>query len=242
MMVEAKSLTETIPQSLQGSTELLSKLIRELAGDHAKALALYGLALDDAFDSAKQPARSVLVVDKVDLELLREISRHGLRLGKAGLAAPVVMTAKYMDESRDTFPLELIEIQQLHVMLFGDDHFEKLEFEDRFVRLQCERDIKGIAIGLRQGLLASAGRDRLLGSLEIDIGPALVRTMRGMLWLKKQRAHRTTAEILGEIEKVLERRLTGVRTAMNISADHGWPEFQRLYDDVEALGETVNGW
>ena len=140
------------------------------------------------------------------------------------------------------FPLELIEIHQMHVTIFGGDLFANLAFEDAHVRLQCERELKTILIGLRQGLLAAAGREKYVGALEMDVGEGLLRTLRGMLWLKGQKDGKPAVEVLAEIEKIVDRRLDGVRTALDPSAHHGWSEFESLYRDVEAVGEIVNAW
>lgn len=241
-MVEAKTDVNPLPQQMRIPIDDLVKTIQAFYGSSAKALVLYGPVMEKSFDPQHQTARSVLVVDKVDLDILRQLSQKGLHFGKAHIAAPLIMTPPYIDQSRDTFPLELIEIHQQHLTLFGQEYFDKLEFEDRHVRLQCERDLKAILMGLRQGLLASAGKDKFLAPLEMDVGAGLVRTLRGFLWLHKQRGHRLTLEIVKEVESVLDRRLTGIRTALDPLVEHGWTEFQRLYDDVAVLGEKVNGW
>ena len=170
------------------------------------------------------------------------IALQGVKFGKAGITAPLIMTPDYIKTSLDTFPLELIEIGQHHLTIFGDDYFNDLNFEDKHVRLQCERELKTILIGLRQGLLAAAGREKFIGALEVDIGEALLRTLRGMLWLKGDRAAKPSAEVLAEVEKIADRKLSGVRAALDASGHHGWDEFDKLYQDVEALGEIANDW
>jgi hypothetical protein len=136
----------------------------------------------------------------------------------------------------------LIEIKQCHLTLFGDDHFAELSFDDSHVRHQCERDLKGVLIGLRQGLLAAAGRDSFLGALEVDVADGLIRTLRGLLWLKGQRDARKAADVLTEAERITEKKLPGIRAALDTSGEHGWEQFQTLYLDVAALGEIVDAW
>ena len=45
-----------------------------------------------------------------------------------------------------------------------------------------------------------------------------------------------------EVEKIADRKLSGVRLAMDPSAEHGWVAFEKLYNDVEALGNLVDAW
>ncbi len=237
-----EQVASRIAESMRQPIQDYADLIKQLAGDRAQSLTLFGSIISDSFDPSRHTARSALVLDAVDLALLRKIALQGAKLGKACIAAPLVMTPEYIKSSLDTFPVELIEISQHHLTLFGEDCFADLSFENNHVRLQCERELKTILIGLRQGLLAAAGREKVISAVETDIGEALMRTMRGMLWLKGIVEAKPAAEVLSEIEKIADRKLPGVRNALDSSAHHGWDEFDRLYQDVEALGEIADGW
>jgi hypothetical protein len=217
-------------------------LLRDLFGGGAKSLTLFGAVTSSEFDVSRDVASNVFLVESVDLDGLRRLAAEGKRLGKLRIGAPLTMTASYISESLDTFPLELLEISQKHVTVFGDDPFCDMKFEASHVRLQCERELKSTLIRLRQGLLAAAGRDRVLGDVEVDAGAGLVRTLRGMLWLKNCKDAKPWPEVVGEVEKILERKFGGVRTVLDPSSNHGWDEFQLLYRDVEALAEAVNAW
>lgn len=219
-----------------------SALVHTLAGADARALTLFGPIVTDQFDPARHTARSVLVVSDVDLGVLRRLAEHGAKLGASAIAAPLVMTPDYIRHSLDTFPLELIEIMQQHRTVFGEDFFVDLTFEDAHVRLQCERELKAVLIGLRQGLLAAAGRKKFIEALEVDVGTGLARTLRGMLWLKGDRDAKPATEVLSAVERITDRKLPGVRSAFDPSGQHGSDEFDLLYRDVALLGEVVDGW
>jgi hypothetical protein len=229
-----------VPEPLQQPIREYSDLLRSLGGAKAKSLTLFGAVAAGRFDAARHTMRSVLVVESVDLGMLRRLSEHGPKLGKRRIAAPLIMTPAYIENSLDTFPLELIEIQQNHITVFGEDPFKALTFEDAHVRHQCEREFKTILIGLRQGLLAAAGKDKVLESVQVEAAEELIRTLRGMLWLKGQKDGKPAEQVVAEIEKSFERKLDGVRAVLNPSGPHGWNEFQALYRDVAALAEKAD--
>ena len=168
------------------------------------------------------------------------VSTEGARLGKERISAPLVMTPTYITESCDTFPVELLEIQQRHVTVLGDDFFDDLTFEPPHVRRQCEREFKRILIRLRQGILAAAGREKMLGDLETDIGVHLLRTLRGFLWLKDQKEYHAPSSVVDAIEKLADRKLVSVRQAVEATFDHNWSAYESLYRDVEALAGWAN--
>lgn len=241
-MAEQLVTLDRIIEPMRGPVGEYCDLVRQLGGEKAKSLTLFGAIAAGVFDAARQVVRNVLVLERVDLGMLRNLSKHGAELGKHRIAAPLIMTEAYIDSSRDTFPLEMIEIQQMHVTVFGEDPFKELVFQEGHVRLQCEREFKAILIGLRQGLLAAAGREAVLEAVEVDIGEGLVRTLRGLLWLKGQKEGKPATEVVAEVEKITDRKLPGVRAALDVSGAHGWEQFQSLYHDVEDLAEVANAW
>jgi hypothetical protein len=233
---------DRLTEAMRDPIRRYADLVSELAGANAKALTLFGAIAAGSFDMSRHTARNVLVLGQVDLGMLRRLAEHGKTLGKERIQAPLVMTPEYIKASLDTFPLEFIEIKQQHLTIFGEEYFEGLEFDDVHVRLQCERELKTTLIGLRQGLLAAAGRQKVISALEMDVGEGLMRTLRGMLWLKGKKEGMPGRQVLTEIEKMTERKLSGLHTALDPSAEHGWSEFESLYRDVETLGEIADAW
>ena len=162
------------------------------------------------------------MVGAVDLEMLRRLARQGPRLGKARIAAPLIMTPEYIDASLDTFPLEFLEIAQHRVCVFGEDYFQGLSLQAADVRHQCEREIKTIQLGMRQALLAAAGRDKTLSTVEVDVGERLLRSLRGLLWLHGDTEPRAALDAVAAVEDGIQRSLPGVRSAVDDRSHHGW--------------------
>lgn len=241
-MDESAATWQRVTTSMVGPLQRFTGLVRELGGDNTKALTLYGSVVGGAFDNTQHTARSVLIVVHVDLNMLRRLAEHGTTLGKDRIAAPLVMTPKYIEDSLDTFPLELLEIQQRSVTVVGEDYFAPLSFEPAHVRLQCERELKTMLIGLRQGLLAAAGKEKLLSSIETGVSDSLMRTLRGMLWLKEDKEPKPANRVLEAVEKTANRKLPGIAAALAPVAPHGWTQFEALYRDVEALGDLADAW
>ncbi|MEK6676958.1 MAG: hypothetical protein AABZ47_15055 [Planctomycetota bacterium] len=231
---------DRIAAAVRGSVEPYATLVRELAGANAKSLAFFGAVVAGSFDLQRHSARSVLVLEAVDLGLLRRLAERGVKLGKSHISAPLIMTPSYILASCDTFALELIEIQQQHVTVFGEDFFANLSFEDSHVRLQCERELKVALIGLRQGLLAAAGRESALAPVVDQVIENMTRTLRGLLWLKGQKEEKPAKDVIADVEKMCNRELSGLAEALNRTAATTWLAFENLYRDVEAMKKFVD--
>jgi hypothetical protein len=216
--------------------------IQELAAENGLGWTLYGAVADGTLERNRPSIQSVLVLRTVDLEFLRRLGAVGRQYGRLGFSPPLIMTPAFLQSIRDTFPLELIEIQQTSAIVFGPDYFHDLEFDDRNVRLQCERELDVMLIGLRQGVLAASGIEDRLALLQRDWLRGLLRILRGMLWLKGQREHFPAERVVSEIERIVEASLPGIRRALTTSRSPGWEAFHQLHTDVEALGTAVDGW
>ncbi len=153
---------------------------------------------------------------------------------------PLVLTPDYLKDSCDTFPLEFIEIKQRHVTILGNDYFDSLSFRDSDVRLQCERELKVILLGMHQGLLASSGHERTLLDVTGQLIEHLIRTLRGLLWLKGQRDPGSTPQVVEATEQLIGRKLAGVRRLLHGDESTTWDAFCELYANVQDLGQYVN--
>ncbi|MCG8409264.1 MAG: hypothetical protein MI923_29015 [Phycisphaerales bacterium] len=232
--VENHALAALSPP-MQAALHDYAELLQDMAGENLLGLTAYGPVLGPDFDPSVMAASSVLVLERIDLGLLRRLAEHGPTLGRKHVTAPLVMTPAYIESSLDSFPLELLEIHQRHAMLLGKNYFETLAIGAEHLRLQCEREFKRILVRLRQGLLAAGTREDILAGLELDIGAHLLRTLRGLLWLKDRKEWMPNDHVLAESEKLIDQALPGVGHAIHVQDEHGWAEFQSLYADVEKL-------
>lgn len=241
MGVELKSM-ERVPETMREPIRSYVELYQGLDGDNLLSVTLYGAIAAGTFKREEHTVANVLVLKEVNLWKLYHLAESGSKFGRAGISAPLIMTPEYIRASLDTFPLELIEIQQNHVTIMGDDHFDDLTFENEHVRLECEREVKSLLIRIRQGLLAAAGRDKVLGGLASEVLTELTRVFRGILWLKGVKDPKPTTEVLTAVEKAIEHDLPNVREAVSQPDNRGWDQLRHLYKDVEKLGTVIDVW
>jgi hypothetical protein len=240
-MAEQNSDSNVLPAPYRAGFAALAQRLLELAADDLRGLCAFGgwLINDPFFEGT--PARSVAVLKRIDLQMLDELASAGARLGRQHLRAPLIMTAAYIEASCDTFPLELLEIKQLHAVVHGEDHFGQLGFERNDVRLQCERELKSELIQLRQGLLAAAGKHKLLHELCLASAERTVRILRGVLLLSDGTAEPATAQnVIARAAEATERPLDGLLHVVSRPAQITFDEFERVYEDVAALTTYVD--
>ena len=241
-MTQAVANIDQIISGMQEPVKTFICRVQTLGGPNCLGITAFGAIATPGFDPAKHAAKNVVILEQIDLSMLRELAKDGAKLGKAKIAAPLIMTPVYVEGSLDAFPLEFLEIQQCHLCLVGPDYFSELSFEASHIRLQCERELKTILIAMRQGLLAAAGREKMFGAMESDIAERLMRTLRGLLWLHGKKDFLTPIQVVGQIEQETNRTLPGIRKALDSSGQHDWDDFTALYQEIDGLKTLADKW
>jgi len=199
------------------------------------AVELVGPALDDP--ASDRIPDTVVVLAGDDLGKLRQFSRLGRGLARAGVSAPLVLTPELIATSLDAFPLEFIDMQARHRLVHGQDYLSSLQFAAADVRLQCERDLKTAAMSMRQRTLHD--QDRRTWPAQ-DIAEHTVRVLRGYLHMHRFPANGTTREVVTMAGDQLGMALPAVLAVHAGAAS--WEHFQGLFREVTALGAATNGW
>ena len=214
--------------------------VAELARENILALTFFGPVTTPLFDIKHDHAQSVMVLNSIDLPMLRKLAQYGPTFKKARIAAPLIMTPSYIEGSLDTFPLELLEIHQFHQTVLGNEYFASLSFDSSYLRLQCARELKTVLIAMRQGLLASTGRENVLNTIEHDITIRLLRILRGILWLNTYQEGLPPDETITQLEAQVNRPFPYLHQSFSTTSSHGWNEFQGLYQEINFFLEHID--
>jgi hypothetical protein len=139
--------------------------MRTAYGADLASVVLYGSAARGEY----RPGVSDLNV----LVLLREVSPAALRRGSAAARAwvaegnppPLMMSTDEWRGSADVWAIELADMRDAHLTVAGADPFEGIDIRLEDLRMQCERELKGKQIQLRERYLLFAGEPAELGEL-----------------------------------------------------------------------------
>ncbi len=127
---------------------------------------------------------SAVVVTSADTGVLDNLAILGRRYGRKGFQAPLILTREHIRTSLDAFPVEFFDIKVQHKTIYGEDIFSALEIDRKFLRLQCEHDLKSRLINLRQGYIATSGHKNALRRLIIEAYSGFFPLLRAVLYLK----------------------------------------------------------
>lgn len=148
--------------------EQAERLRDELArayGDDLVSVVLYGSAARGDFQPGVSDLNVLVLLRRADAAALRRGTEVAKRWAAQGNPPPLLLGAEEWRRSADVFPIEVSDIREAHRVLHGPDPFEGVSVDREHLRLQCENELKGKQIRLRERYLLLAGSPRELGEM-----------------------------------------------------------------------------
>ena len=152
--------------------------------DDLKSIILYGSGARGEYVPKKSDLNFLIVLTEAAMNRLREAFPLVRKWRKRRVNIPLFLTEEYIASSLDSFPVEFLNFRESHVLVFGKDVLEELPFDKKHIRLQCERELKGKLLLLREAYLDSEGRPKGLGQVSSASLTAFLSLFRALLFLK----------------------------------------------------------
>ena len=215
--------------------------------ENIDSIHITGSALTADFDPKNSDINSVIVLKNMDLEFLKILAPLGKRFGKKRVAAPLIMTPRYIKESQDVFPIEFFNIKLLHHTIFGEDIFQQLNIENSDLRYQCERELKVKLIGLRQGYISSSGDSKMLTNMFIDSFSGYIPLFRGIILVLGKKPPVRNDDVLTILEEissldtgVFKTILKQKKQKTKLAMEQLNTIFEDYYAAIEKLGDIID--
>lgn len=173
----------SLPESLRKHTQEFQTDIEALFGNHVVSLIVYGSATTEEYVHKKSDVNVLVVLDEEGIQNLRPVHKKISGWRKNGLQ-PLFLTDTYIERSLDSFPIEFLNMKSAYHLLWGKDVLQSLEFDRRDLRLQCERELKGNLLHLRQRYILTRGNKNELTALIKESAVAFTAIFKAMLFLK----------------------------------------------------------
>ena len=225
----------------------ITKDYKSLYGDDLLSIILYGSATGKDFQPGKSDINLMVVLTEDGMDRLDRAFALVGKWRKKGVAVPLFLTEHYIKTSLDVFPIEYLNFQNNHVQVFGKEILKDLEFSPEFLRLQCEREIKGKLLLLREAFIETGGKGRALKRLMAEALPALLAIFKALLHLKKIAVPKERREIVKGVAEsfgleyaVFEGLLHIKAETSKISDEESLRLFKGCLKEMRKLSERVN--
>ena len=218
-----------------------------LFGDDLLSIILYGSATGQDYHPGKSDINFMIVLTEAGIEKLDRAFDTIKKWRKRKVATPLFLTENYVESSLDVFPIEYLNFQRHHMLIHGKDILRDLSFNPRFMRLQCEREVKGKLLLLRQAFLETDGKGKAMEHVISQSVGAFAAIFEALLSLKKlepaggkRDMMRAVAEAF-ELDSGIFERLVDIREEKTKLGDDEMKKlFQTYLREVRKLAKLVD--
>jgi predicted nucleotidyltransferase len=193
------------------------KLLKDCFGENLRSVMLYGSYVSGSFVKRVSDVNTLIIIGKPDSEKLQSFGKTAGRFMKRRRITPLVLTRTEFNNSADVFPMEYFDIKDNNQVIFGVDETGSLSLTRKNLRHQIEDRLRGELALLRQLIIASRGKNRVLRRyLKLWAG-SVNAVFRALLRLKEE----------GTVPSGREEVLTGIQAAFDVDMEP-FAELNRL--------------
>ncbi|MEK7293719.1 MAG: hypothetical protein AAB049_01970 [Nitrospirota bacterium] len=231
-----------IPETVRETLRSYLAQVQKLFGDALEAVILYGSAAGGEYLPGKSNINLLILLARQDTELLKQYAALHKRWQKEQIVVPLFLTAAELKSSLGLFPLEYLEIQEQHVLLAGRDPFPELRTDLKHLRLQCEQELRGNLLRLRQRFVEGGASTEAITILLPLSFTALMPCLRGLLRAKERLVERSAEGVLQAVEKEFGIDTAAFHDVLNLKRgiiSPGPAEAPRLFDRYSAALQAL---
>ena len=236
-----------IPNNPKEIFNEITKNYQDIYGKDLISIILYGSAASGNYIPKKSDINFLIVLTEEGITRLKKAFKTVEKWHKRKVSIPLFLTKSYISTSLDSFPIEFLTMQKSYQLVFGEDVLKELTFNKNHLRLQCERELKGKLLQLRQVYLESRGKTRNLKFIIKNSLTAFVSIFRALLYLKDKDipAERKSiisliSQEMGVDEQTFLNLLKVKEGTLKLSAEALNALFEDYIKEVRTLSNTVD--
>jgi hypothetical protein len=241
--------------NLTGVTPTLKEKVSPFFGEilekydaNIHSIYLVGSVLTEDYIEKVSDINSIIVLKEMDLNFLDILAPMGKKHHKKGISAPLLMTPDYIQKSLDVFPIEFLNFQLIHQTLLGEDILVDLQIDRGDLKRQCEREVKGKLIWLRQSYISSMGDRRRLADNIVRQFTSYIPLFRGLIQLLGENPpinHKDVVAVLSRLTgtetDIFEDTYAMKKKLFKPTFEQLHTLFEKYYQATERLLEVVYG-
>lgn len=192
------------------------KQAREMAGPNIESIILFGSAVSGDFHQGLSNLNLLCVLRDSSFAALQALAPVAQWWDRQKQPPPLCMTRQELERSTDVFTIELLDMQQHHRVLFGEDVVQGLRIPMGLHRVQVEYELREKLILLRQQVLLATGKDSRLWELLLRSVPSFGTLFRHALIALGDNSQSGRREAVDVLSKRVGFDLSAIHQALDV--------------------------
>ena len=236
------TMFDSLPEDVRDTLRSYVDQTTRLYGPSLQSLLLYGSAVRGDYLPGRSNLNLLLLLSAPDVSVLQSYGTIHKRFHKEQIVVPLFLGEEELRRSASLFPLEYTDIAASHHVLAGGDPFLGLDIDTRLIGEQCEQEIRGNLIRLRQRLVEGSSTVEVMGILLPLSLTAVLACLRGLFRQLRVPVPRTNEALLGNLSPALGMDLPALQQVWDVKRGVTTPgpaEFPRLMERYLSALETL---
>jgi len=219
--------------------------VKGLYGPEVLSVVVYGCETSGEYIPARSNINTVILLETVTLANLGRCTKNLRRWSREGIVTPLFLDSVYLRATASAFPAEFLDMRDRHRVLHGADFLATLELNLAHLQFQCEQELKGKLLRLRQLYAVLAGSPDRVRRLLIRSLSSFLALFRSLLRLRGLVPPYSSEEILAKLSE-LGLPIHAVREVVALKRAGGRPSrqeieglFERYMDEIRAAADYV---
>ena len=154
-----------IPKKPSDIFQEITDNYKNIFEDDLISIILYGSGAKGEYQYKISDINFIIILTENGIDNLQKCLPLIPKWQRRNVSTPLFLTEKYINSSLDTFPIEFLNMNMNYQLVYGEDLLAAIEIEEEDLRLQCERELRGKLLHLREEFLNSARYPRQLKTL-----------------------------------------------------------------------------
>lgn len=176
---------EKLPENARNALKPFLEELFKTYGEDLVSVFVYGSVTGPDYNPKTSDINLAVVMKEVSIEKLKASMKAIRRASSKKIAVPLFLSPSYIRMSLDTFPVEFMGMKDSRCVIYGEDVLADIEVEKEDLRRECEYQLKGKLLTIRQAYLEQASSRKGLERLIKASFRALIPVFQGVLRIKK---------------------------------------------------------
>jgi hypothetical protein len=216
--------------------EFVSRM-QQSAGANLQSVILYGSAANGEFHRDFSNVNLLCVLRESSFATLAAIAPTVKWWTGQKHHTPLILTQEELQRSTDVFSIELLDMQQRHRVLFGEDFLSGLQIPMHLHRAQVEYELREKLILLREHLLLVGDNQRQMWDLMLRSLPSFITLFRHTLIAMGDPVPRSKREAVEALSKRVQFDSSAFLQLLDVRERKTEP---KQFDGKEVFGRYLN--
>ena len=231
---------------MRWTTEKMVEELKTLLGNQLVSVVLFGSAAAGDHMGKNSDINLLVVTRTLMLQELLPLSKAMVPWTRQGNPSPLILTQKELKDSVDVFPVEILDMQHNHKMLYGPDPVEKLKVSQKDLRIELEHEFRGKVLRLKSKFALTEARPSSIEKLMVESLSTFLVLFKSALWLYGIKPSPQKMESLRQLQQHITFDLEPFEVISRLKRGEKMKDlnvlslFEKYLGSIEAIVDNVN--